>query len=402
MLLFGLLCAGCATSSLDRSRRDFYRGDVAAAEALLDAEENVSETDRVLFLMERGTIRQAMGDYQGSADDYIAAADLIRKSESHSVSQGAASMVINDNVQDFFGAPYERTCMHALAAMSHLGRGHWTEAAIEARRLLETVNPEARGEHPDVAFGRYIAGLCFELNEDPSNAALQYKLAGAASATAEVDPQTGWVTSTSADQRLRAGAATNFSNELICLIAAGHAPPDGQPVPSTPPSPPYADAYAGDAYLGRSVILTDTYVLARKADELIAAKRAVKTGARIAIKDATAQAAGGLADNEFVEDLVRAILIGVFERPDFRRWETLPRYFAVIRVPCPVDMSTSRLVYHDETGKYIDSFEVRRPLHRREDKVISFHRPLPRLPAPPPSGEDANAPPEPLTGAPAE
>ena len=107
-----ILLSGCATAPLEAARDHFRRGRLAEAETALLTDTAVqAEKDRVLVLMERGTVRQAAGRYGESSRDWIAAAAEAEKLETYSVSKGAASLVVNDSVQAFRGAPYERTLL---------------------------------------------------------------------------------------------------------------------------------------------------------------------------------------------------------------------------------------------------------------------------------------------------
>ena len=127
-----VLLVSCATPSLDSAREEYYRGQFDQAEQEL-ADDRMSDKDRVLYLMERGMIRQAAGDYERSAADFIEASDNLEQLETYSLSKGGASLVVNDNVQDYRGAPFERTLLHAFAAADHLAMGHWDDAGVEAR-----------------------------------------------------------------------------------------------------------------------------------------------------------------------------------------------------------------------------------------------------------------------------
>ena len=128
--------AGCASAPLDSARMDFRQGQLARAEeTLVKKADEVQPKDRVLHMMERGTIRQARGHYEDSSHDFIAAADRIRELETYSASKGVASLVVNDTVQDFRGAPYERTLLHAMTALNHFAVTNWDNAAVESRRM---------------------------------------------------------------------------------------------------------------------------------------------------------------------------------------------------------------------------------------------------------------------------
>ncbi len=357
------LAAGCV-SPLPRARRDFYAGRTGdAAETLAGA--RVPERDRVLLLMERGTVRQALGDLEGSTRDFIEAADLIEQFETWSVSHGSASVVTDDRARRFRGAPYERTLLHVLTAHNHLQQGDWDLAAVESRRILRALDPERRRGFPDDAYARYVAGFGFQMIDDPSNAALQFRHA-AKLAPAPIDAETG-----------RLGAdATPGGPELVVFVLLGRAPGSDPPAESwpVPGFPPDVKLYAGETLLGRAHVLTDTFALALSTAEQEAVRVAARAVTRIVAKEAVATAID--RENEMLGFLTRLILLGIFEQPDVRRWETLPRWLAVARVPCPPDLDRFRLVVRGG-GARSRALEVEGPFPRRFDTRVAVVRVLP-------------------------
>lgn len=387
---FALLCAGlagCATQPLDAARYHFYRGMLDSASARM-VEVKPSEKDLTLYLMERGTVEQARGNYETSSSDFIRAADELARLETYSVSKGTASMVINDQVQSFIGTPYERSLLHTFTAINHLSRGDWDNAAVEARRIIQRLDPGKTEGYPLDAYSRYMAGFALEMIDDPSNAALQYRLAGTALPHLEINENTGRIRPldlTETNQVKTKGTPApepwpeeKWENELICFILLERGP--GAQVGWGPSwsagSAPYAEIHADGKLLGRSYNLADTHDLAFKTAEKQALGEALKTGTRIVLKEATAQAVSSATDNAAAGDLVRLILIGLLERPDIRRWETLPRWLQVARVPCPPDLEEYDVIVRTPGGLQ-QCYHVKNPISRRRNKYFSFFRDLP-------------------------
>lgn len=368
------LLTGCVSVPFNASRYDFYHGKLAEAEARL-ADVSPAPKDRVLLLMERGTIRQANGEYEASSRDFIAAQEIVKQFETYSVSKGVTSLVVNDSVLNFAGAPYERTLLHSMTALDHLAMGHWDNGAVEARRIIETTDPQVAAGFPQDAFSMYLAGFCLELIDDPSNAALMYRKASELMPWITVNENSGWIYPTNAPPP---NPPSPDQHELVCFIMLDHGPrvtvADAPSLPSSI-SASHADIYAGDDYLGRSVALADTHYLAARTDERLAAIRALKTSSRIVIKEAIASTVEVKADNDVLGDLIRLVLIGLLEHPDVRRWETLPRWFQVARVPCPPELDEYRIVVQAASGR--KSFTVRNPIRKRGRLYISFFRDRP-------------------------
>jgi len=385
VLAAAVLC-GCSTPAIDASRHRFYSGQFTKADELLtDAE--VPEKDRVLLLMERGMVRQAEGEYEESSQDFIEASDLIYQLQTYSISKGASSLVVNDGVQDFRGTPFERTLLHGFTAINHLSVANWDNAAVEARRIIKSLSPSEKGDYPEDAFSRYMAGFCLEMIDDRSNAALQYRKANDLASWLTIDPDSGLVAlkpdTNSPSATWPAPDPAEGNAELVCFVFVGRSP-RGNDVWNEnwrPGMPMYAEIVHEGNVLGRSYNLADTMDLAYRTAQMEAARKVAKTVGRVVIKEVLAQAAESSTDNEAVGELVRFILIGLLEQPDLRRWETLPRWLQVARVPCPEGIDEYDVIFRNSAGVAMRTVHVSAPITRRGRTYFSFCRDLPSLPA---------------------
>jgi hypothetical protein len=372
-----LLFSGCATPALDSARSHFYQGRVKQAEADL-AGGAAPDKDRVLLLMERGMIRQMRGAYEESTRDFLAAARRIDELHTYSISKGTASMVVNDTVQDFSGTPFEGTLLHAFTAKNYLAQGNWDEAAVEARLIIRSLAPETRGDYPDDAYSRYMAGLSLEMIDDDSNAAVQYRRAAELLSTVAIDDLTGRlsVKTTNTVYAAAVAASSQRPSELVCFVLSGQALSGARPRArhthwqDTPAS--HAEILHRGTRLGRSFTLADTFDLAFTTQQVEGARKAVKTIARVAIKEGIAGAIE--KDNEALGELVRFVLIGLLEDPDLRRWETLPRWLGVARVPCPPDLTEFDVVFKTDAGTTLQTIHVTQPIRRHRNTFVSFCR----------------------------
>lgn len=386
-----LLASGCATPPLNQARSQYASGHLQGAEENL-ANLPDNDKDRVLFLMERGMIRQSLFKYEESTRDWLAAVQLEEDLETHSASKAAASMMINDRALAFRGFPYEQTLLHTFLAKNYLAQGRWDDAAVEGRNIVR--RQENRGTFPEDSYSRYMAGLTFELAGDFDNAQMQYRLAGESNRLVRIDPPTGRLTPA-------ANASTNSlvplpspipagSSELVCFLNFGQtAPrvglesPDGNVVQKSP----YAEIFANGICLGRGYLFTSTDELSRKTWSELALRKTSKTAARIAMKVAIGNAISQV--NENLGSLVRLGLLAM-EMPDDRYWVTLPQWMGVARVPCPANLGSFDVVFYHPNGRVIRRMKVTRPLTRRGKTWVSFCRdidpitdPQPALIAPP-------------------
>lgn len=386
LVLLALTLSGCVTP-LNSARHNFYAGELEQAEQDL-ADARGSSKDRVLYLMERGMIRQMRGAYPESSRDFIDAADLLEELRTYSLSKGTTSLVINDMAQDFRGAPFERTLLHAFTAKNHLAQGHWDNAAVEARRIIHSLTTEMKGDYPEDAYSRYMAGFCLEMIDDHSNASLQYRKAGELLSEGSfgkdiaIDDTTGYPAlkttnsvSTNADNIVVSVESSKpWQTELVCFVLSGKTLSGANTVDNYWPvsAPVYGEIFHRGRYLGRSYTLTDTVDIAFTTAQMEAARKAVKTISRIAIKEGIADAIE--KDNEILGSLVRLVLIDLLERPDIRRWETLPRWLGVARVSCPPDLTNFDVVFKISTGAVLRTIHVEKPIRRRRNIFVSFCR----------------------------
>ena len=383
-VLTALIQCGCATPGLDSARYNFYAGKYDKANETLDSAK-VPENNAVLFNMERGTIRLFSGQYENSARDYIAAADELTKLETYSVSKGTASWVVNDTVENFRGTPYERTLLHAFTAKDHLAMANWDNAAVEARRIIKSLDPSVRGDYPEDAYSRYMAGFCLEMIDDDSNAAIQYQRASARLSGIKVDAQTGHIVpapDVPADSNGVSVAVESapsnekpWPHELVCFVLLGRSARGSDVWEQNwkPGQPMYAEIYCKGERLGRSYNLADTVDLAYTTDQIEAVRKMIKTVGRVMVKEAIASSLEA-NDNQLLGELVRFVLIGLMERPDIRRWETLPRWLQVARVPCPPDLENFDVVLKTFNGVTIRTLHVEKPITRRRNIFVSFCR----------------------------
>jgi hypothetical protein len=323
--------AGCASVPLDEARSSFYEGRFYTAEHAL-REIPARDHNTVLYLMERGMIRQSLGDLEGSTSDWLLAVALGRGLETYSLSKGAASLLSNDLTQSFRGYPFERTLLHTFLALNFLLQSDCEGAAVESRNVAERQSVLAG--YPDDAFSRHVAGTCLQAAGESDNAAIQFAAAAVSAPQAKLDPATGRFASPGTTHA--AAAAATVTDELVCYLAVGRA---------TAPHPTFApavDLYTEGRWLGRATPLANTAALAAASEARMAAQRAAKEVARVALKETVASVVE--EQNEALGEVLRILLFSL-EQPDTRRWETLPLWLLAARVPCPADLRSLDVVF---------------------------------------------------------
>jgi len=160
--------------------------------------------------------------------------------------------------------------------------------------------------------------------------------------------------------------------QLVCFVGVSRAFPAAVRAPAGLSNvQPAIEVYAGPTFLGRGYMLANTADLAARTAERLAARRFARQAARVVLKDALADAVG--RENEALGELLRVLLFSM-ETPDDRRWETLPLWLGVARVPCPPDLKNFRVVVRTPSGEALADMEVRAPLARRRNTLVSFCR----------------------------
>ena len=341
---FCVLLTGCSTSHIDTARVHYYQRDFEAAKTAL-TEVPVGDKNEVLALMEGGMISHTCGDYEASTEIWLTATEKIKSLDFVSVSEGASSLLINDNTQTYSGAPFERSLLHAFTAQNYFARELWQDAAVEARLITDGL--ASLNEFPDDPYSHYIAGLAFEMMRNSSGARIEYEKANELAQNLSIGEQSGSLAPASTN--LTAATQPPPGNELICLISIGRAPVNGRyPRENRTWGPsPYAEILSDGKVLGRSYTLNTTAHLLAATQKRIAVIKTAKTATRIVLKESIASAVSD--NNALLGEILRLILYAL-ETPDLRGWSTLPMWLQVARVPCAEDLKECTVVFRNANG----------------------------------------------------
>lgn len=362
-LLLLVLAGGCSTVPLDRALRNFNDGCLEEADKDLSA--IPSGSDKIMHLMERGMIRHLRRDYANSTRDWLQAVQLEKELETHSASKAGASMLVNDNLLDFRGYPYERTYLHVYLAKNYLAQGLWQDAGVEARAIAMALTPAKLDGFPDDAFSHYIAGFCLELNGDDSNAAMQYRQASKLAPFSGLDSRTGRFASPTNGIEEASGHPKVYEYtgpELVCFI-------DFSGVNGIIPQ--YADIYAGGQYLGRSRTLSNVLDLEIASSGRMKMRKTAKTAGRLALKSAIALAASS-KDNDLGQ--LAWLMLLATETEDLRRWSTLPSQLAVARVACPENLQEIVIEFKGYSGITLRRMVFAAPIPRKNRIYVAVCR----------------------------
>ncbi len=181
--------AGCASGGAWRrdggqaSRDDALRASLAGASfgsayASLDTREGAPR-DQLLAQLYRGILGYYAGRLDESASAFERAQAMVDNRLTKSLSCGAASVVVSDDVLPYVLGATERLFVPYYAALGWLARGEVGEAAVEARRLgalLGRADGEQSQASADVrAAMHYFAGAVFEAAGERADAVVSYR-----------------------------------------------------------------------------------------------------------------------------------------------------------------------------------------------------------------------------------
>ena len=386
--------AGCAsTPSIDTARANFYAGRISQAnENLKDIPSG--DKDEILYLCERGMIRQNLRLYHDSEQDWRHATEINEQLPEYSVSKETASLLVNDRVLTFRGMPFERTLIYTYLANDYFARTNWDYAAICGRNIISHL--DNLDGFPDIPYSRYLAGFTMEMINDRGNAAIQYKAVTKILKGLSINPDTGEIKimSSNITRQIDGGpaaprtgispvssAATEHdghpialsnSCELVCFIGIGRTSKWGLSGYEFEMAP-YAEIYCDGKYLGRSYPFANTSELMSDSKKRLAVLQAAKTATRIVVKEVIAESVR--RQNEALGVITWLILFSL-EQPDTRCWETLPLWLEIARVPCPDTLKNYKVVFKNANGAILKSKTMESPIARRGKVFVSFCRDL--------------------------
>lgn len=374
LLLAAILTAGCSSVPLEKARANFYAGRFAQADENL-RDIPAGNKDEILFLSERGMIRQNLRRYAESSRDWREATEINERLAGISVSEQTASLLSNDKVLTYRGLPFERTLVYTYLAKNYFAGQNWDYAAICGRNIIAHL--ENLNGFPDIPYSRYLAGFSLELINDPGNAAIQYRAAAKNLDNLTIDPATGRIFPSSSNgvssaqtNGLAGARRAPDSCELVCFIGLGKMPKWYQADYEFDLAP-YAEIYGEDKYLGRSYPLANTALLMAASQKRLALLQATKEVSRIVIKEIISESVE--QQNQTLGAITRLILFSL-EQPDPRCWETLPLWLEIARVPCPAALKSYKVVFKTSSGVALKSRVIDAPIARRGNSYISFCR----------------------------
>lgn len=176
------ILSGCATysSSFSVIESNLAAGQYDVALQGIEKQSN-SNTDHVLYLLNKGMILRMKRDFAGSNAALEAAKDEMEKLYAASVSENALSFMINDATVSYAGEDYEQVLVHLYMALNYLELNQTDAARVEALqvdiKLREIGEKVPENKFTEDAFSRYLTGLIYEDEGEWSDALISYRQA---------------------------------------------------------------------------------------------------------------------------------------------------------------------------------------------------------------------------------
>lgn len=296
----------------------------------------VRSQDRLLQLMDLGTVAHSAGHYQKSLKYFDEAIAMALSKEGAQTASKIASLVSSDNQIPYQGEDFEKLLLHFYQVLNYIGLGKPQEALIEVRRLFtyyaDFFKPSAKSYLQNAAVS-YINGLVWELNGLMDDADIDYK------ATHRIRPNFKPVLS-------RLNRTINNPNQgtVVILIAEGESPQKSSteersnykiiPVPTYRharfDAPPRYQITENNQKITESIPLYRCDQAAK--DTLDDQKSAIiaRAIARLATKESAAVAVGTQVDPQL--GALFGFLLLATNKADIRSWLTLPRSFQIAEV----------------------------------------------------------------------
>ncbi len=182
LFMVPLFFAGCGTLTHYKKIDNFMlSGKYGAADKTLTAEKKQYKGEHeLLYYFDKGTILQALGEYDSSAA-YLNKAELkIESLYTKSVTKHVSSFLTNDMNLPYEGEEFEQVMVHIIKALNFLYKGDFNGAQVEARKADHRLNLlvdryEGKPIYQEDAMARYLGGLAYEAAGELDHARIDYK-----------------------------------------------------------------------------------------------------------------------------------------------------------------------------------------------------------------------------------
>jgi hypothetical protein len=183
-----VVVVGCATytAKMQQSRNLYYdRQYEEALEKLHDLTDEAAGRDQYLFLLERGKVNLAIGEYDSAIVDLQAAERRFLEIEgTSSIGDWIKSALVNPGMGEFQPEPHEKILINAYLLLAYWLKGDREGAFVERNRTIVRLEQYLEGftgekqEKFEVPFARYLNALLYEVQGRVDDARIEYDIVG--------------------------------------------------------------------------------------------------------------------------------------------------------------------------------------------------------------------------------
>lgn len=134
--------------------------------------------DQLIYLFDRGTVRNLAGRYEESIKDFLLADKLAEIKDYTALATEVATIFTNDRITQYKGEEFENVLISVYLALDFAALGKDEEAIVACRRVnrkLELLRDEGKRDYRLNAFAQYLAGILFERQRNWNFAYVDYK-----------------------------------------------------------------------------------------------------------------------------------------------------------------------------------------------------------------------------------
>lgn len=171
-ILTSLFCLSCASAPIVQPQVN----SLVVAErfnhalrVLEEHQESYGKNNRLLYLLDYGTVLHISGDYGESIKVFEEAKSLYDQLFTVSVTGQLKTWLINDYYAPYRGEDFERVMINVFQALNFVMMGNINEALVEARNVDETLErinqqykPAEKNQYKEDAFARLLMGIIYE------------------------------------------------------------------------------------------------------------------------------------------------------------------------------------------------------------------------------------------------
>jgi hypothetical protein len=176
-------CASNLTGYYSKLRTKIDSGDYESVAKFVDKSQSKYGSKNILmYYLDSGIVNHFAEDYATSSKRFELAKGKFLEYQQKSITTGASSMVVNDNVMPYYGKDFERVHISVFEALDYALSGRDDDAVVEARQVdwlfkNFAVDSNYKNFYKDDGFVRYFMGLLYENAGYLNDAYISYSMA---------------------------------------------------------------------------------------------------------------------------------------------------------------------------------------------------------------------------------